>query len=114
MAIDVKEFRSLKNDYMSNHFNEEELEALSSIEEMIDTKISSPHSYANNRISVDVRLVDFTLKPNGNSYNFNELRRDKLFQELQKRYRDGGWTIKRDMDDGMGHSYDYWVLTAKK
>jgi len=116
MAIGVTEFINLKSNYVSNPFNEVELEALLAVEKMVDAEISSPDNYINNRVSFDTREVNFTLKPNssGLNYNFNELRRNKLFDELERRYKSGGWDIKRDSDDGHGHYYDYWILTPKK
>jgi hypothetical protein len=110
-------FRELYDNVYCTPLNQEELKQVDKIEKWIDEELRKRYK-GGKEVSVDLSVASFRYDPVTKETfygdKFPEPRRDLMRQELEKRYKNAGWKIKVELDDGLDgpnrSGPDYWVL----
>ena len=96
----------------------EELEAIAHVEMFIDQQILKNFDIKENKILIDLSVVDFEYDPiRRNSNNIPRIRKVLMRKELEHRYNKAGWNCQVMIQDKFEKSYfgglDYMILTGK-
>jgi hypothetical protein len=115
MAIKYKE---IKNKLETDPLIESELVLIDQAEKYIDEQIVAQfgNSYSYGKISIDLCIARFNYSPVTKTTlsGIKEPRRNLMFKELERRYKQAGWETKFEMDtEGGMNSADYWTLKGK-
>jgi hypothetical protein len=119
MAIKFKEVYDLKKKIDTAPLSEEELVVLDQVENYIDKEIIADYPKSEyNLVKIISSIPTFRFNPVTRvSNDIPPARRIVMQKELEKRYRESGWTISYDLDDGLDgpnmSGADYWVLKGK-
>jgi hypothetical protein len=113
MAI---KYKAISDKIKKGALTETELSVIEYVEKLIDQKIET--SFDGNDVSIDLGLANFSYNKeiNPKTYTIPGIRKELMFKELEKRYRNAGWkaTIVYGEDDGPNRpGQDYWVLSGK-
>lgn len=117
MALKYKE---LKKKEEEAEFNKEELYLLQQAEIHIDKEIEKQFGKNyRDEIQIDLTIAHFRYDPTKKEVtSLSDARRTKLTNALLKMYKDAGWKIKIEYDDGLDgpnmSGPDYWILTGKR
>jgi hypothetical protein len=108
MAINSKDVKKAYEAKMAQPFNEEELTQLKEREDKIDSILKEKF----NDGPVRIELAHFLFDP----YSWERSKRNNMLRaELEKRYKEAGWTLKVELDDGLDgpnmSGPDYMILT---
>ncbi len=115
MAIKYKE---IKKKLEKDPLTESELVLIQQAEENIDSEIikqfGERSSYGEIRIHLGTAQFEWSPVTKTILSNLKEPRKHLMFLELEKRYKEAGWTTKVEFDtDGGMNSCDYWILKGK-
>ena len=119
MAVKFKDVYDLKKKIDTAPLSEAELVILEEVEEYIDKEIVNDYPKSNyNEVKIISSIPTFRFNPVTRITNDITSARQSIMQkELEKRYREAGWTITYDLDDGLDgpnrSGADYWVLKGK-
>lgn len=118
MALKYKEILNDWNNKMSRDFNIEELGLIEKIESYIDFEIKKDFG-DNKEISIELPIPTFKYDPilKKSITNIPQPRISLMNKELERRYKDAGWKIRIEYDDGLDgpnlSGPDYWILKGK-
>jgi hypothetical protein len=97
----------------------EELKRIEGVEAYIDKKILAKDD-PRDSISIELRIADFRSNLDETAYKYmpySTIRTSKMHAELERRYKEAGWTSTVHIDDGLDgpnmSGPDYWVLKGK-
>jgi hypothetical protein len=119
MAIKFKEVYDLKKKFDTAPLSEEELTILEEVEEHIDNEIVDKYPRDQyNEVRISLCIPTFRYNPVTKKANdIHSTRRAAMQKELEKRYRESGWTISYSLDDGLDgpnrSGDDFWILKGK-
>jgi hypothetical protein len=119
MAIKFKEVYDLKKKFDTAPLSEEELTILEEVEEHIDNEIVDKYPKDQyNEVRISLCIPTFRYNPVTKKANdIHSTRRSAMQKELEKRYRESGWTISYSLDDGLDgpnrSGDDFWILKGK-
>ena len=108
-------YKDLKDPEVRNPLTSEELKFIDKVEKYIDEQIKE--EWTNNYgINIFLGTAQFKYDPiTKMQTKFNDFRREKMFKELEARYKQADWNCKVKIDTEMSmNSCDYWILTPKK
>jgi hypothetical protein len=104
--LNVKEFQELVLKHENSPFTEDELKSMENVEAKIDGKIKSNLTQNHFTFEYDEIYQD--------KNDFDTIRKGKMYNEICRKYRAGGWKVKRDTDDGTSmHAWNYWIIEVK-
>lgn len=107
-------YKDLKSPEVSNPLTTGELKFIDKVEKFIDEEIKQKwtNTYG---IYIFLGIAQFKYDPIEKSQTpFNDFRRDKMFKELEARYKKADWNCEVKIDNsGSINDCDYWVLTPK-
>lgn len=115
MAIDYKQ---MKAKLAKAPLDEEELKLVAEAEEYIDKEIKKQFG-STYGVSIDLVIPSFNYSPKAKKplYDIKDARKDKMQNELERRYKKAGWKITVHLDDGLDgpnmSGPDLWILTGK-
>jgi hypothetical protein len=116
MAI---KYKDIKEKLETDPLTESELVLVQHAEDSIDTEIvsqfGSQYSYGEIRIHLGTATFKWSPFDKKTIDGIKEPRRNLMFLELEKRFKEAGWEtgVKIDDDGGM-NSADYWILKGAK
>lgn len=119
MAVKFKDIYDLKKKIDTAPLSEEELVVLAQVENYIDKEIVEDYPKTEyNEVKIISSIPTFRFNPVTRiSNDVPSARRVVMQKELEKRYKEAGWTISYDLDDGLDgpnrSGPDYWVLKGK-
>lgn len=110
-------FNELYSRVYQTPLNAEELKQVDRIEKWIDEEIQKQYK-GGKEVSIDLQIANFKFDPITKDYfaysKFADPRRDMMRKELDRRYKEAGWKIRVEIDDGLDgpnrSGPDYWVL----
>jgi hypothetical protein len=123
MAIKYKDmaiqYQQIRNKLKTDPLTEEELKLISEAEEYIDSEIEKQFGKGYYfEVNISLNIVNFNYsKKRKTTLDLNQLRKNLMRDELDKRYKKAGWSITIKFDDGLDGPMsgdDYWVLKGKK
>ena len=120
MAVKFKDVYDLKKKIDTAPLSEEELKFLEEIENYIDSEIVDKYPKSlYNEVRIDLCIPTFRYNTvTKKASDFRPSRQGVMQKELEKRYREAGWTIYYDLDDGLDgpnrSGADYWVLKGSQ
>jgi hypothetical protein len=114
MAI---KYNEIKEKLKTDPLTQEELNIIAKIEKYIDQTIV--RVFDNDVVRIDLTIASFKFMPGEDrTLNLKDTRRILMINELNQRYEEAGWKIKKELDDGLDgpnmSGSDYWTLTGKK
>jgi hypothetical protein len=109
MAVKKEE---ILNEYISKPLSVKEFEVVSIVEKLIDEEIKNQISVGEKIIYIELDWLNFNYEVEGIKIT-SDMRPNKMKDELERRYRESGWEIRVEYDDGLDGNLsgtDYWVL----
>lgn len=110
------QYKKVKDAIEKAPLTSEELKLIDSVEKFIDTEINT--KFKGDEIFIDLTIAHFNYDmANHKSINLAEVRKNLMRKELEKRYKEAGWKVRLQFDDGLdGPNFsgpDYWILSGK-
>jgi len=121
MAVKYKDmavrYKELVKKQKEDPFTLVELDIIAELEDYIDKKIlAEKNPYSDIRIQRCIAEFDYDVV-NEKKHTMSDIRKDKMFKELNGRFKDAGWKWKLHIDDGLDgpnmSGPDYWILSGK-
>jgi hypothetical protein len=109
MAVKKEE---ILNEYISKPLSVKEFEVVSIVEKLIDEEIKNQISVGEKIIYIELDWLNFNYEVEGIKIT-SDMRPNKMKDELERRYRESGWEIRVEYDDGLDGNLsgpDYWIL----
>lgn len=101
--ISVKQIDNYIEEHRNKEFNNRETTAIQEVERLVDSVLKD--HFIQKEIYVNLDEVNFK------KYNFDKIRTAKCVEHLTTKYKNGGWTIDYQYDEG--HSMnptDYMIF----
>lgn len=115
MAI---KFQEVYKQVYETPLSEEEIKQVDRVEKWIDEEVRKIYR-GGTKVSINLRIANFEYDPiTKDSFahqNFPSPRKQLMRKELDRRYKNAGWEIEIEIDDGLDgprSGPDYWVLVG--
>jgi hypothetical protein len=112
-------FQEVDDKLRKTPLSQQELSQVDSVEKYIDEKIRA--QYKGSPVHIELQIVDFQYDPVAKKSQYDHLpyaRRKMMREELERRYKEAGWKIEVEIDDGLDgpnmSGPDYWKLSGDK
>ena len=115
MAI---KFKEVYDKVYNTPLTTEEIKQVDRLEAWIDEEIKRRYK-GGLEVAIELSIVNFKYDPitKATHYGNTSPRHELMRKEIEKRYKNAGWKIKVEIDDGLDgpnrSGPDYWVLVGK-